>query len=431
MDSTTTESFWGSDLSKMIGEKQNELLRVTNSAMVILFWEIGAELKQHFIKNRRKAERKFPIESISARLSSIYGPFFFEKNLKNMVRFLDEFPDLSIVNNIAPVLTWEHILALLPLKELEARSFYIRLTAEKGLTVIELRKHIAENLFELSKADKKNKRIQNGRTLKITKKFLDTLLIGVEQQLHNNSSIKNVFKEPALYSFRPLLEPLSGLSIEKNTKTPDVEELIGIIVQHIEKYSKQQNYWLNANLNKFFWEIGKILNQWVISTISSNRESIIRDAAILIRKKYGPIFNKKQLDQMSKFAEQINDSLIALRIANLVRWEHISVLLSVCTIEAKLFYARLTAAKGLSVASLRKQIAKNIYEQTKGAKELEQNAITALQNSIRKEESIKKKGNATVTITSMFLDLGDDVGSSRAVTNIYKNPHFQDFIAAI
>jgi len=125
---------------------------------------------------------------------------------------------------------------------------------------------------------------------------------------------------------------------------------------------------------------------------------------------------------MSEFAEQFSDSIIAARISYLVRWEHILALLSLHDIEAKLFYARLTAAQGLSIAGLRKQIAKNAYKQASGAKELEQNMIALIQNPIIKT-SIEKKENATVSITSHYINFGDDIDSSLAVPNIFENPY--------
>lgn len=432
----STECRLSIDLSEMIDKKNWELLRVTNSGLVTLFWEIGKALNQYLGKNKRVEYENSLIRIISTQLVANYGPYFTEKNVKKMGQFADQFPDLSSVVLIGPIISWEHILLLLQVKDLEAKLFYIRLTVEQGLSVNGLRKLMSANLYEQPKANKTSKprrdvlRQHPGRTKISTQKFLQILQTGLQQQSRNNAVIKNVFKEPLLSSFRPLMEPSKGhaLLIKKNTKKPGIEEeLFAVLSEPIVNFQKSQNRWLDANLNLFFWEIGKRINHEILLNNNEiiDRKSIICDASIELKKKYPQNFSEKQLSQMASFAEEIADRGIASRIINLVRWEHILVLLSLKEIKAWLFYARLTAAEGLSIAGLRKQIAQNTYEQTIGAKKRGQNTITELQIPKMKTIVEEREGNNVVSITTIYRDIsGDiDINTTPAVPNIFKNPY--------
>ncbi|HEV8284287.1 MAG TPA: DUF1016 N-terminal domain-containing protein [Chitinophagaceae bacterium] len=421
---TSTGDRLAVDLSEIIEKKHREFLRAINSGLVTLFWEIGKGLNQYVCKNKRPEYDKSVIRTISTQLVANYGPWFTEKNLKKMGQFADQFPEFSSVAQISPLVSWEHILLLIQIKDLELKLFYFKLTVEQGLTVNRLRKRMSANLFKQLKAFKAGKDRIGVLTESLkTGKFLQLLQPGLQQTSRNNPVIKNVFKEPLLSSFRKLMEPSkkkSTMLVEKNKKIPAIEkELFGVLSQHIEKYRCRKNRWLNANLNLSFWEIGKRINQEILLTNESiHRESIIRNVSLQLEKKYSQIFSKKQLHEMAEFAEQFNDLNIALRIAYLVSWEHILALLSLREIEAKLFYARLTATQGLNIAGLRKQIAKHIYEQTRRAREREQATMVALQNSLK--TSIKKTKGSTVTIDTIFID---DINNNLVITNIFKNPY--------
>jgi predicted nuclease of restriction endonuclease-like (RecB) superfamily len=65
---------------------------------------------------------------------------------------------------------------------------------------------------------------------------------------------------------------------------------------------------------------------------------------------------------MMQFADQFPDKKIVSTLSTQLTWSHIIELLSLNTIEAKLFYAQEAAAQGFGVRELRKQIATKIYE---------------------------------------------------------------------
>ncbi|WP_165758852.1 DUF1016 N-terminal domain-containing protein [Niastella yeongjuensis] len=230
-----------------------------------------------------------------------------------------------------------------------------------------------------------------------------------------DAGLKNIFNEPWIASFRRLLEPAKGLRIEK--KIDDIEkELLRGISQYIEKYRDEQNKWFSDNLNLFFLKIGERINQ--------EQKPVIRHASLRLEKEYGSAFCENQLYAMGLFVQLFGHPLV-IRIATLVTWEHIMILLPLPELEEKLFYVRLTATQGLSPAGLRKQIAGHVYENTNGAKEREQRTIAKLQNPTT-ETKVSKKGNNIFIAEYVHLEF-EGVDKSLVVYNIFKNRYFMNF----
>jgi len=67
-----------------------------------------------------------------------------------MMQFADQFPDERIVVTVSRQLTWSHILDILPLKNQEAKKFYIHQISEQHWTVRQLRDQIKRKAFERS-----------------------------------------------------------------------------------------------------------------------------------------------------------------------------------------------------------------------------------------------------------------------------------------
>jgi predicted nuclease of restriction endonuclease-like (RecB) superfamily len=65
-----------------------------------------------------------------------------------MMQFASDFPDKKIVSTLSTQLGWSHIIELLPLKSIEAKSFYANEVIGQGLGVRYLRKIIATKTFE-------------------------------------------------------------------------------------------------------------------------------------------------------------------------------------------------------------------------------------------------------------------------------------------
>lgn len=86
--------------------------------------------------------------TLSAQLKTRFGRNFELGNLRRMLQFAEQFPDLEIVVPLARQLSWSHFLILIPLKSQEAKLYYAQKAMAERLGKRELRKQISSKAFE-------------------------------------------------------------------------------------------------------------------------------------------------------------------------------------------------------------------------------------------------------------------------------------------
>lgn len=136
------------DLSKLIEQSRQQVAMQANSALTVLFWQVGKRINDDILQNERAEYGKQIISKVSTQLENSYGRNFAEKNVRRMMQFAEIFPDMQIVVPLARQLSWSHFLILIPLKSTEQRLFYAELAIEGTLGKRELRKQIASKAFE-------------------------------------------------------------------------------------------------------------------------------------------------------------------------------------------------------------------------------------------------------------------------------------------
>lgn len=136
------------ELSQLIEQCRHQVAVYTNSALTVLFWQVGKRIKDEILQNKRAEYGKQILSAVSAKLEGRYGRNFTEKNVRRMVQFAELFSDFQIVVTLSRQLSWSHFLVLIPLKSQEAKQFYAQLAINGTLGVRELRKEIANKVFE-------------------------------------------------------------------------------------------------------------------------------------------------------------------------------------------------------------------------------------------------------------------------------------------
>jgi predicted nuclease of restriction endonuclease-like (RecB) superfamily len=106
-----------------------------------------------------------------------------------MMQFANEFTDIEIVSMLSTQLSWSHIIELLPLKTYEARLYYAKDTAERHLTVQQLRQSISRKSYE-------RKEIANTQIVKA------------------NSIPLGAFKDPYLFDYMGLSDDYMEADLE-------------------------------------------------------------------------------------------------------------------------------------------------------------------------------------------------------------------------
>ncbi len=169
------------ELVDLVEKTKYQVVSQANSSLTILFWHIGNRILNQNLQNERAEYGKQIVVTVSRELEKRFGRNYEEKNLRRMIQFAKQFPEIENVVTLSRHLTWSHFLVLIPLKNDAARNFYGKLAIENSFGVRELRKQIEKKAFErIEKAD---------------------------IQLYDGKKIrKGVFKDPYLLDFLELKE---------------------------------------------------------------------------------------------------------------------------------------------------------------------------------------------------------------------------------
>lgn len=190
------------DLSVLIEQSRRQVAITANSALTLLFWNIGKRISEHVLQNKRADYGKQIVLTVSAQLVAAYGRNFEEKNLRRMMQFADQFSEKQIVVTVSRQLSWSHILDILPLKLEEARWFYVQQIAEQQWSVRQLREQIKRKAFERAE-------LANTQLVKKEEVPLDT------------------FKDPYILDFLQLTEGY----LEKDLEQAILRELESFILE--------------------------------------------------------------------------------------------------------------------------------------------------------------------------------------------------------
>jgi predicted nuclease of restriction endonuclease-like (RecB) superfamily len=136
------------ELSQLIEQSKQQVAVQANSAVTILFWQVGNRINQEILQNKRAEYGKQIVQTLSAQLESKYGRNFEVKNLRRMMQFAEQFTDFQIVVTLSRQLSWSHYLAILPIKTHEAKVFYANQVGNSFMSVRELRRQIGLKAFE-------------------------------------------------------------------------------------------------------------------------------------------------------------------------------------------------------------------------------------------------------------------------------------------
>lgn len=120
------------DLKQRIASERVRVALAANSAMVLLYWDIGRSILQ------RQAEQGWGakvIDRLSADLQEAFPDMqgLSSRNLKYMRKFAESWPDRSIVQGVLAQIPWYHHIALMEKCDTpEERLFYVREAASNG-----------------------------------------------------------------------------------------------------------------------------------------------------------------------------------------------------------------------------------------------------------------------------------------------------------
>lgn len=97
------------ELRQLIQTARHTVAVAVNSALTTLYWQIGVRIRREILREKRAAYGEEIVQALSAQLSEEFGRGFTARNLFNMIRFSEVFPDRKIVSALMTQLGWTYL----------------------------------------------------------------------------------------------------------------------------------------------------------------------------------------------------------------------------------------------------------------------------------------------------------------------------------
>lgn len=98
---TATPDALLSELRELILSSRQTVAQAVNSALVMLYWQMGQRIRSDILKEKRAGYGEEIFHALSGKLTAEFGRGFTKTNLFNMVRCAEVFPDAKIVSALS------------------------------------------------------------------------------------------------------------------------------------------------------------------------------------------------------------------------------------------------------------------------------------------------------------------------------------------
>ena len=201
------------EIKSLIEQGRQQVAVAVNSAMSMLYWNIGKRINEEILQNKRAEYGKEIVVSLARQLEIEYGKGWGEKQLRQCMKLADTFPKKEIVYTLCRELSWSHIRLVMFMDEPLKREFYIEICKLEKWSVRTFQDRINSMLFERTAISKKPE-------LTITN---DLNQLKNEKQL----SADLVFRDPYFLDFLGLKDTYS----EKDLESAILVELQKFIIE--------------------------------------------------------------------------------------------------------------------------------------------------------------------------------------------------------
>jgi predicted nuclease of restriction endonuclease-like (RecB) superfamily len=188
------------ELRTLIIETRQTVAQGVNSALVLLYWQIGQRIRTDILKEKRAEYGEKIFYALSRKLTAEFGNGFSQANLFHMVRFAEVFPDTKIVQALSAKLSWTHLRRIIYLDDPLKRDFYAEMCRIEQWNTRTLHQKIQSMLFERTALSKKPDKLMAAELKKLRE----------EDKL----SPDLVFRDPYLLDFLGLKDTFAEKDLE-------------------------------------------------------------------------------------------------------------------------------------------------------------------------------------------------------------------------
>jgi hypothetical protein len=143
------------DLRGLIKQTRAGVAQAVNSALVLLYWQVGHRIRTEVLKKQRAGYGAEILSTLSKELAADFGKGYSLPNLSRMVRFAEVFPDRELVASLSRQLGWSHFVEIIPIEDDLKREFYSEMCRVEGWSVRALRAKVQGMLFERTALSRK------------------------------------------------------------------------------------------------------------------------------------------------------------------------------------------------------------------------------------------------------------------------------------
>jgi len=186
-------------IADIIEQARQKAELAVNSELVLLYWNVGKIIKTEILDGDKAEYGKGVITQLSHDLVSTYGRGYNQRNLFNMVKFYEVFPDEQILHTLCAKLSWSHFRKIIYIKESLKMEFYATLAMNERWSVRELDERIDSQLYERTSLSKKPElTIANDLEMLRTEKKMSTELVLRDPYVLDFLDLKDSFSEKDL-----------------------------------------------------------------------------------------------------------------------------------------------------------------------------------------------------------------------------------------
>ena len=144
-----------SEVRELILNTRQTVARGVNAALTMLYWQVGDHIHKDILKEKRAGYGEGIVKTLASQLETEFGRGFTKRNLDNMIRFAEVFPDPEIVHALSAQLGWTHFRQIIYLKDPLRRAYYAEMCRIEGWSTRMLQQKIDGMFYERTALSRK------------------------------------------------------------------------------------------------------------------------------------------------------------------------------------------------------------------------------------------------------------------------------------
>jgi predicted nuclease of restriction endonuclease-like (RecB) superfamily len=144
----TFDSSLVAEINHLIQSAKQRAVVAVNVELTFLYWQVGKRIGDEVLGGERAEYGKQVMSSLAQQLTLDYGKGWSKRNLAQMVKFSEIFPDFQIVQTLSAQLSWSHFTCFVTIADPLKREFYLSMALQEHWPTRTLTERIDAQLFE-------------------------------------------------------------------------------------------------------------------------------------------------------------------------------------------------------------------------------------------------------------------------------------------